>query len=237
MRLLLVNDDGIDAIGILLLRDAALRHGHEVYICAPMYQQSGKGHSIKMEEPIFVRAVPMDGVAAAFAIDSTPADCIRLGLNQLVPRPDAVLSGMNNGQNAGTDIYYSGTAGAAREAALHGLKAVAVSIQGKADLPARERAAEHAVANLDEWLSLPAKFGDFVNLNYPYRSDWQEMRRCVVDTHIFRDTFERRESPRRGTYYWMGTGDAKLGPDEGSDQEMLNRGIAACSVISLCTGQ
>ena len=116
MRILITNDDGIDAIGIRLLADWARGLG-EVTVVAPKVEQSGMSHAIDFTHPIEIKRVPlMDGVEA-YSMDSTPADCIRFGVLGLERKYDLSLSGIHRGVNVGVDLVYSGTVGAIFEAA------------------------------------------------------------------------------------------------------------------------
>lgn len=128
MRILIVNDDGIDAPGLKALVDQ-FKDKHEVYVVAPMHQQSGMSHSTTYFLHDLI-AVPrtMDGAKEAWAITGTPADCVYVGLNELVKKPDIVISGINNGSNTSTDALYSGTLGAASEALINEIPAMAVSL-------------------------------------------------------------------------------------------------------------
>ncbi len=126
MNILITNDDGINAIGIRLLAQWAKNYG-EVTVVAPKSEQSAKSHAIQIAHPMEIKKVPfMDGVTA-YSVDSTPADCVRVGVISIGHDYDLVLSGMNRGFNVGRDIGYSGTAGAIMEACGHGLRGVAVS--------------------------------------------------------------------------------------------------------------
>ena len=135
MRILLTNDDGYDAPGLLAsYRAISTWPGVEVCVIAPAQVQSGKSHVVSPE--LTYRPTHADGIGELIAVDGTPADCIRVALwlpDQ--PRPDAVIAGINRGGNLGVDIYYSGTVAAAREAAIFGLPAVAVSQFIKPDPP------------------------------------------------------------------------------------------------------
>ncbi len=128
MRILITNDDGIYADGLIRLANAAKQFG-EVWLLAPDEQMSAKSHAINLRDPIDVypHAFPVEGVNA-FSCHGTPADCIRVGMLSVMPeKPDVVLSGINYGYNAATDIQYSGTAGAAFEGAFQGCTAIALS--------------------------------------------------------------------------------------------------------------
>ena len=126
MKILITNDDGIDALGIRLLAEWAKKLG-EVTVVAPKTEQSAKSHAIELSKPVEIKKADfMEGVTA-YAMDSTPADCIRFGVVGLGQKYDLVLSGVNNGENVGADVVYSGTVGAVFEAVRYGFPSVAVS--------------------------------------------------------------------------------------------------------------
>lgn len=128
MRILVTNDDGIEAVGLRSLVEFAKTLG-EVTVCAPKTQQSAKSHAINVHSPFEVIKVNyMDGVTA-YAVDSTPVDCARFGMIGLNTQYDVIFSGINNGYNIGEDILYSGTVGCAFEAALHDTRAIAFSTE------------------------------------------------------------------------------------------------------------
>jgi 5'-nucleotidase len=127
-RILVTNDDGVRAPGILALAQALQPLG-EITIAAPADNQSGKAHSIVTSDPIFVDAVTLPGGLRGFSIVATPASCVKVAVHALMThRPDLVVSGINRGYNLGLVTYVSGTVGAAREAALMGIPAVASSL-------------------------------------------------------------------------------------------------------------
>ncbi len=120
--LVLTNDDGIDAPGLDALREAVSGLGH-VMAVAPAGPQSGCGHAVTTHRPIWHEARGL----GQFAVEGTPADCVRLALHHLAPEASWFLSGINAGGNLGVDVYHSGTVAGAREAVLHGRPAIAVS--------------------------------------------------------------------------------------------------------------
>jgi 5'-nucleotidase len=127
-RILLTNDDGVRAPGLLAVAQALSTLG-QVTIVAPAENQSGKGHSITTSDPIFLDRVTLPGDLQAFALVTTPASCVKVAVGALLEkRPDLVVSGINRGYNLGMVTYVSGTVGAAREAALMGIPAVAASL-------------------------------------------------------------------------------------------------------------
>lgn len=126
MRILITNDDGIQAPQMLPLARWARKLG-EVTVVAPKVEQSGKSHGIDLHNPFEVKEFPMGEGISAWSVDSTPADCIRYAVFGMKQTYDLVISGINRGFNMGTDIMYSGTAGAVFEAVSLGMKAVALS--------------------------------------------------------------------------------------------------------------
>jgi len=127
MHILLTNDDGVFAPGLKTLAHRVRDRGR-LTVIAPRQEQSGVGHAITYRSPIGVERVRLDGCEAAFAVDGTPADCVKFALLELLPEPpDLVLSGINLGLNLGHNIFYSGTVAAAIEGAMYGVRSVALS--------------------------------------------------------------------------------------------------------------
>lgn len=164
-RILLTNDDGITADGLIRLAETA-KHFGEVWVVAPDTQRSAASHSITLHSPVDVypHDFPVDGVRA-FSCSGTPGDCVRVGsLNILPDRPYAVLSGINFGYNVATDIQYSATAGAAFEASFQGLRAIALSEGADA---CHEVTDAYLAGILEELLSYPPLDGAIWNINFP----------------------------------------------------------------------
>jgi 5'-nucleotidase len=163
MRLLLTNDDGIDAPGLAALREAARQLGEPVVV-APTAAHSGCSHRVTTDGPIRVYQR-----AAGFAVEGTPADCVRVALHDIVPDAAWVLSGINAGGNLGADVYHSGTVAAAREAVLHGFPGIALSHYRKRGLEFDwPRAARWVEAVLRDLTSRPWQPGLFWNVNLPH---------------------------------------------------------------------
>lgn len=128
MKILVTNDDGIQAAGLKTLVKFAKTLG-DVTVCAPKTQQSAKSHAINVHDPFEIEKVDyIDGVTA-YSVNSTPVDCVRFGMIGLNTQYDLILSGVNNGYNIGEDILYSGTVGCVFEAALHNTRAIAFSTE------------------------------------------------------------------------------------------------------------
>lgn len=126
MKILITNDDGINALGIRLLAEWAKKLG-EVTVVAPKEEQSGMSHAIDFITPVEIKRVPLVEGVTAYSMGSTPADCVRFGVIGLNEKYDLILSGINKGVNVGADVVYSGTVGAIFEAARMGVKGIAFS--------------------------------------------------------------------------------------------------------------
>jgi len=166
MHVLLANDDGIFAPGLRALAEAARAAGHRVRIFAPDSQRSAASHAITLTRPLHARRVEYDGMDA-WAVDGTPADCVRLGLYLLRDDPvDFVLSGINRGSNRGGAILYSGTVAAAMEGSMCGTPGLAVSLCTNVD--ADYSAAAQLGVRVMEWAKdHPLPLGEVYNLNVP----------------------------------------------------------------------
>lgn len=128
MKILVANDDGIQAVGLKTLVEFAKTLG-EVTVCAPAAQQSAKSHAINVHDPFSIQKVDFGDNVTAYSVSSTPVDCVRFGMIGLNAKYDLVLSGVNNGYNIGEDILYSGTCGCAFEAQLHNTRTIAFSTE------------------------------------------------------------------------------------------------------------
>ena len=202
LNILLSNDDGYGAPGLNALIEA-FRTAADVVVAAPVADQSGKGHSIVTRDPIVVTERKQPDGRSWFALDATPATCVRVALEALLPRrPALVISGINRGENLGIDVYYSGTVGAAREAALVGLPAIAVSIGGneERDYAAAAAFVRRMVEQLREKQML--KPGLFLNVNVPSgeRKGVQSARLSMKAGGELR--FDRRVNPAGRLYFW-----------------------------------
>ncbi|PZR72807.1 MAG: 5'/3'-nucleotidase SurE [Chthoniobacterales bacterium] len=163
MKLLLTNDDGIDAAGLEALVVAARTIGDPVVV-APVGPQSGVSHAVTWHEGVRIEPRGDD----RYAIHGTPADCTRLGLLRVVPDAKWILSGINHGANLGADVHYSGTVAAVREAVLHGWPGIAVSHYRKSGLEFDwKRAVRWVTPILSDLVARPIEPGSFYNVNLP----------------------------------------------------------------------
>lgn len=167
MSLILTNDDGIDAPGIQALLNAVEKSqiSSQVIIAAPQEHLSGCGHQVTTNRPITLQRRS----ETAYAIAGTPADCVRLSISHICPQVKWVLSGINAGGNMGVDSYISGTVAAVREAAMHGIKAIAISQYKKKGWEFNwDNSAKWTAKLLADLLNRPLPPGSFWNINLPH---------------------------------------------------------------------
>jgi 5'-nucleotidase len=206
MLILLTNDDGISAPGLIALYHELTRLG-EVHVVAPSTVQSATGHGITLSAPLLTQRVSVEGVFTGVAVDGRPADCVKLAISQILPRrPDLVVSGMNSGANVGINVIYSGTVAAAIEGAFLGLPSVAVSLHLLKDAaPNYARSAKFAMMAIDQIISAGLKGGEVATINVPGLKDQdlprgiKVVRQC---TRPWNDAYERRKTPRGNDYFW-----------------------------------
>jgi 5'-nucleotidase len=205
VNILLANDDGVFAPGLRALRQELTQLG-QVTVVAPMQEQSGVGHSISILEPLVVKAVDdADGSPLGWAVEGSPADCVKLAVYELLDRPpDLIVSGINAGANAGINVLYSGTVAAAIEGSFFGITSIAVSLElaEHFDYP---RAARTAVGVIRGILAnRPAK-GSLFNVNLPshVRGEPRGIKIVPMGMGRYGEGFEKRLDPRGRTYFWM----------------------------------
>ena len=197
-HVLLTNDDGIHAEGLRVLA-AAFEGFATVSIVAPSREQSGTAQSLTLRQPIICHPV----AEREWAVDGTPADCVIVALHKLLTeKPDLVISGINHGGNLGENAYYSGTGGAAREAALHHMPALAMSLCSKAPKVSFEPAAR--IARSAAELILKEGLPDQVLLNINVPEPWNGgVKFTRQSKKITRNQLSEGKDPRGRTYYWL----------------------------------
>lgn len=229
--ILLANDDGIDGPGLQALI-VSLRPIAQVLVAAPAAEQSGKGHGLTLRDPIFVTERKQQDGKTWYAVDAPPATCVRLAVESLLTRrPDLVVSGINRGDNLGITVYHAGTLGAAREAAIVGLPAIAVSIRGD-DVKDYKAAADfisRLVTKLREKQMI--KPGLFLNVNVP-AGGFKGVEWTTLSVKPRYDSFERRTSPSGRLYFWPVW--KQLEDDaEGTDVHAFVRGLITITPMRL----
>jgi 5'-nucleotidase len=228
--ILVCNDDGIFSPGIKALAEVASEFG-EVVVVAPDRQQSAVGHAITMSVPLRANEMTVAKKYKGFAVNGTPADCVKLAHGNLLERkPDLVLSGINHGSNAGINILYSGTVSAATEGTILGYPSIAVSCTAypeQADLKGAQEAARRVVKFvLDK--GLPK--GVTLNVNAP-EGEFKGIQWSRMADSRYVEEYEDRVDPFNRAYYWL-TGQFEL-LDEGNDSDIhiLNEGNATVTPI------
>lgn len=205
MHLLITNDDGIHAEGLWALYNF-FEDRCRIDIVAPDRERSAVGHGITLHQPIRADKIRLNGKKWGYAVSGTPADCIKLGLLELLnQKPDLVVSGINPGANLGVNVNYSGTVAAAKEASLYGIPSIAVSVNS-----GQPRYYDHAarfVGHLAQRVfqeGLP--FGTFLNVNIPDRpmNAVRGVRFSKQGTDFFKEHIEKKVDPRNRPYYWQG---------------------------------
>jgi 5'-nucleotidase len=222
MRILLTNDDGIYAKGIEVLHKH-LSKDNEVIVVAPETEQSAVGHAITLTDPLRVKSVDRNGAFFGYAVKGTPADCVKLAINELMElAPDLVVSGINLGANVGINVIYSGTVSAATEGTILGVPAIAFSINSFRD-PDFEPAARFArllVRQVGEH-GLPPHTSLNVNVPAIPESKIKGVRVTRQGITRFVEKFDRRVDPRENVYYWQCGTTPPLGEDGNTDASAL----------------
>lgn len=235
MNILLVNDDGFDSPFLQLLCRATAARGHHVTVCAPAAQQSAKSHAYTVFQPLLAKRREMEGAAQAWAIEGTPVDCCRIGFMSICEkRPDLVISGINHGYNTGFAVFVSGTVGAAREAAFQGIPAMALSAEYETPPETLAFFADWAVSVGERLVDYPAPAFSVCNLNVPPvpMYELKEPKMCGITHNLYKDSYERRKSPRGEDYFWLTPLEQDYTYTPDSDQEWLSRGHITCTFLT-----
>jgi 5'-nucleotidase len=206
MLILLTNDDGILAPGLLAMYRELIKLG-EVHVIAPDTVQSATGHGITVATPILTSQVTVGDDLTGTSVGGRPADCVKLAIAKLLPRmPDLVISGINSGANVGINVIYSGTVAAAIEAAFLGCPAIAVSLYLRHDRPIDyARTAVFAMQTIGRILDAGLRPGQVASVNLPPLNHDENpagikvVRQC---TRGWDDTYEERRDPRGRAYFW-----------------------------------
>jgi 5'-nucleotidase len=237
MTVLLTNDDGIAAAGLGALETALKRLGYEVVVVAPAVEQSMCGHRITIHSAIKVMTVG----STRFAVSGTPADCVRVALFGLGIRPQLVCSGINHGGNLGQDIHISGTCAAAREAAYHGVPALAFSHYLLRDMEVNwQRMSSWLEELLPSLISEAAETrGAFMNINLPHLPPGDDQCPPIVRTTAARQplpvVFEKQADllDPSVSHFQYSARYADRGQDSGSDVEVVFGGKVSVAVTQI----
>jgi 5'-nucleotidase len=229
-NILVTNDDGLGADGIVALREALEPLGR-VMVVAPDREQSAASHAVTLRNPLRVNRIDENVIS----VDGTPTDCVLLAVNGLLPsKPDYIFSGINHGPNMGDDVSYSGTVAAAIEGTLCGIPSVAISraMWGTGDFsPAAEFAA--VLARMVIKNGIPNN--SLLNVNVPpvAREDIEGVRITKLGRRLYRDAVVEKKDPRGKTYYWIGGEMPTWGDEEGSDFNAVDEKMISITPIHL----
>src|SRR5690242_19313089 len=238
MRILLTNDDGINARGLKLLEAVARKLADDIWIIAPTEEQSGAGHSLTLTTPVRLRRHD----ERRFSVTGTPTDAVMLALAHIMKDspPDVILSGINRGANLAEDVTDSGTVSAEMEGALAGVRSVALSQAYSREgmgvtvpFAASDAGPERFIAPL---LNFPTDAGTLVNVNFPALPP-EEVKGIRVCHQGLRDygrlRIVQRTDPRGYDYYWFGLGPMLQTPGHSTDLEAIADGYVSVSPLHL----
>lgn len=234
MRILLSNDDGIQATGLKVLERIANELSDDVWIVAPELDQSGASHSLTLRNPLRVREVS----ERKYALSGTPTDCVMYAVNQLLKDnpPDLVLSGVNYGSNLGEDVTYSGTVAAAMEACLFKINACSISLNVNYDHPAKWATVEHHLpAILRQIIETKIRNYVFININFPdlIATSIKGIKITRQGQRQFKGIMHERTDPRGKKYYWVGAINHQGSTEEGTDLDAIANGYISITPLSI----
>ena len=232
MLILLTNDDGIYAPGLVALERELSQMG-EVRVVAPATEQSGVGHSITYLTPLTVREVSLGNRYKGWAVHGTPADCVKIGISEFCPRrPDLVVSGINSGLNVGTNVLYSGTVAAAIEGAFFGITSMAVSLEFD-DHARYDIAALVARKVIQRVLQNRGSESRLFSLNIPTiaTTGTPQIRVVPMDLAGHDEEYERRTDPVGRPYYWLAGRPARVDGQGETDRSAVRKGFVALTPL------
>ncbi len=233
MNILITNDDGINALGILRLEER-LRKNHDVLLCAPDREQSASSHSLSLSRPLRL----LNRGEKRWACDGTPTDCVLIAYNALCKenKPDLIISGINHGQNMGEDVTYSGTVAAAIEGSILGIPSIACSLI----LGDESHNLESSLSNCADFIAsfvetlpeLSINPETFLNINLPNLNGepYNKYQFTSLGRRVFNDVVIEKTDPRGLPYYWI-AGEADWTEIEGTDYSVTRKGIVSVSPL------
>lgn len=237
MRILVTNDDGIFAPGILALVEEVSKY-HDVTIVAPIVEQSGVGHAFTFKMPLSAKKVVIPGFekVPSFAVSGTPVDCVKLGsYNLLESPPDLVLSGINRGANLGSDVHYSGTASAALEGAIIDIPSIALSTASYNPLY-YQTAASYAPRIIDYIAKHPLPRHTMLNVNVPDLPSYEILgiKATPLSFQVYEQRYEEFLDPRGEKHYWLPNAIYDYEPNAiDSDDKWIKEGYIAITPIAV----
>lgn len=235
MNILITNDDGIRADGIIELAKE-LAKSYKVYVVAPDTQRSATGHAITIHDPIMVNKEYIDDNICAYSISGTPADCVKIGIEGLFKdvNIDMVLSGINNGPNLGTDVIYSGTVSAAIEGFVQNKPSIAFSLnEFNVSREAYSQASKHALKIVNDIRDKLDIFNDCVlNVNIP-NGEIKGIKITRLGERKYENVLEERISPYGKRYFWIGGKVKELEQEKDSDITAIEDGYITITPVNI----
>ncbi len=232
MKILVCNDDGIDSPGIQVLAES-LRELAEVIVIAPLNEQSAIGHAITMHYPLRVTENLKNGKFFGYAVDGTPADCVKIGVRNLMKEPpDLVVSGINHGSNTAINIIYSGTVSAAREAAIMDIPSIAISVTNHS-VKDFKYAGKVAKLLAKELVGKDIPLGTLLNVNVPDIPE-EEIKGIILTKQgksKWDDIYERRQDPYGKDYYWLTGNLLEVDTDMDTDQAAIKKNYVSVTPV------
>ncbi len=226
------NDDGISSVGISTLVEELKKIG-DVIVVAPATEQSAAGHSITMKIPLRIKEYYANGIFFGYAVDGTPADCVKMGIKTILDKkPDLVISGINNGSNAAINVIYSGTVSAAREAAIMNVPSLAISVNSHTPKH-YEYAAKLAEKLAKLVCDKKLRPGTLLNVNVPDLPE-EEIKGVALTKQgkaKWDDYYEERIDPYGVKYYWLTGKMEELGEANDHDVMAMQNGYASITPI------
>ena len=235
MKILLTNDDGVNAKGLSVLREIALQLSDNVWVCAPDTEQSAASRSVSLHNPVRLKKVD----ERIYSVTGTPTDSVIVAMKALMPEdpPDLILSGVNRGQNLAEDVTFSGTVAGALQGMQMGVPSVALSLargfQGATSLP-WETALEHGAPVIRNLLDKGWDKSVVPNVNFPDTPP-DAVKGVQYTRQGHRDFqmagVERRDHPRGGDYFWLTYGAKKSNPLQGTDLRAIYDGYISITPL------
>ena len=232
--ILITNDDGIHAEGIKHLY-RAVKPFAACIIAAPVIQKSGAGLSTTLTKPLHIHKIQWEEGVIAHRITGTPTDCVKLGLKFLLERkPDIIISGINQGSNAGRNVFYSGTIGAVIEGVYKDIPGIAFSSFDLVD-PDYEKAEKYIYPIIDYFLKNPLEKDCFLNVNFPSKNfkEFKGIKMASQGQSYHIENPDKRIHPEGHSYYWMGCKHFECEENETSDIYLLNKGYITAVPIKV----
>lgn len=233
-RIMLANDDGVYAPGLHMLHNCITELCDDVWVVAPLNEQSGAGHSLSMQRPLRIQEIE----ERRYSVDGTPTDSVVLGVTEVLKdkKPDFVFSGINYGRNVADHVTYSGTVAAAMEAVILGIPSIAISLEvnRKEGPPAWETVLQHLPGVITKVCGTTWDKNVFLNINFPNRYPDQVKGIKIVSQGSRRANKPplSREDPFGKTYYWIDMFD-QMDPNPDTDIACLREGYITVTPLSI----